>query len=157
MGRPPSRITLNTTASGAGVEDTVEGFPLLVRLDSANFPWEGADGRGRDVRFADTLGNNLHFEIERWDSTARRAEIWVRMPVVNGNSQGQALTLYWGNDSAASYSSGPEVFPRAEGYRGVWHLQENAGRTANGFRDATFNNNHGTGSSALPACSSARW
>lgn len=143
------KIALNTTASGADLPDTVRGFPLLVRLDSANFPFAGAGPRGQDVRFADALGNNLHFEIERWDSAARRAEIWVRLPAVHGNSDTQTLTLYWNNPEAAAYSSGVEVFPRAEGFRGVWHLAENGGSADNGYRDASANNNHGTGR-ALP-------
>lgn len=140
------KIRLNTTDSGAGVTDTVAGFPLLVRLDSSNFPFAGADGAGRDIRFLDAHGNRLPFEIERWDSLARKAEIWVRMESVHGNSAAQAITMFWGNPSAEAFASGAaDVFPRSEGYRGVWHLAENPGSADNGYRDASANANHGIG------------
>jgi hypothetical protein len=132
-------------AASVGAEEAVHGFPLLVRLTAENFPFEGADGKGRDIRFADALDNNLHFEIESWDSAGRKADLWVRIPTVTAGADSQSLTLYWGNPAAAAYSSGVEVFPRGEGFRGVWHLGEKAGNENNGFRDASANGNHGTG------------
>lgn len=148
------KISLNTTATGADVADSVAGFPLLVRLDSSNFPFAGADGNGRDIRFLDGQGNRLPFEIERWDSLGRKAEIWVRLETVHGNSASQLITMYWGNPAAEAFASGAaDVFPRTEGYRGVWHLSENPASADNGYRDASANANHGVGYN-LPAARS---
>lgn len=122
---PRSRLlTLFTTPQGAGVAGDVEGCPLLIRLDKARFDFSQARGEGQDLRFTDTAGLPLPFQIERWDSAGGSAEIWVRAGRIEGNRGGQALRMYWGNRSADPLSDGTRVFPGEDGFAGVWHLSE---------------------------------
>ncbi len=121
------RLYLNTTAAGANVPGSVDDFPVLVRLDASNFNF--AESNGNDIRFSDAQGKRLRYEIERWDSEAGRAEIWVRVDRVQGNANAQFLTLHWGVPKAESFSDGRQVFNAGTGFAGVWHLGEYAADT----------------------------
>jgi hypothetical protein len=88
------RLYLNTTSAGAGVAGNVDDFPVLVRLTADDFDFSRTSGA--DIRFSDMKGKRLRFEVERWDSAAARAEIWVRVDRVQGNSSSQFITLHWG-------------------------------------------------------------
>lgn len=113
---PQSRnIHLNTAATG--LLDSLADYPLLVRLHAGNFDFGATSGR--DIRFSDEEGRHLAYEVDRWDSAGRRAEIWVKLPVVRGNSRDQFITLYWGNPGAPDFSNGRSVFGA---YAGVWHM-----------------------------------
>ncbi|MDB5102725.1 MAG: putative protein of unknown function acetylesterase [Fibrobacteres bacterium] len=148
-----AKVEINTSASGADVAEDLYDFPLLVRLDASNFDFSQAEGRGRDIRFAGSAGQHLHYDIERWDSLERKAEIWVRVDTVHASNATQSLTLYWGNPLAAFYTGGTQVFAASEGFRGVWHLGEEGSSTPNGFRDASGHGNHGTGQGISPVSS----
>src|SRR5690606_5317530 len=140
-----TQIFFNTTSTGANVPGNVTAFPMLVRLDSNNFLFAQAQSDGRDIRFADPDGTNLSYQIERWDVATRKAEIWVKVPQVDGNSSADFIRMYWGNSSATALSDGMAVFGTADGYQAVWHLsEETAGTgTADLYKDATSNLNHG--------------
>lgn len=141
-----ARLTVNTTPGGADVSGDVTRFPLLVRLDSGNFDFAKAKADGRDLRFSDSSGTRaLPYEIERWDSAGRRAEVWVRLDQVKGNDATQHFRMHWGQDTAASASSGAAVFDTGTGHAGVWHLAEKGGTLEGGFKDATSRGQHGTG------------
>ena len=111
------RLTLNTTASGANVPGNADDFPVLVRLDKGNFDFSGS--RGNDIRFSDSKGKRLRYEIERWDSAGAMAEIWVRLDRVLGNSNAQFITLHWGVPGAEDFSDGRQVFTAEAGFAGV--------------------------------------
>lgn len=135
-------LTINTSASGgANVAGTVTNFPLLVRLTNAsaatgaNLLTEAMAG-GADVRFTDSTGMNpLSYQIESWTSTS--AAIWVKVPAVAGNASTR-IRMYWGKSGSTSLSSAAAVFDTADGYTGVWHLNE-AGGSAVTVADATVN------------------
>ncbi len=116
----------NTTASGAAIAGDVSDFPVLIRLDSSNFPFGEARSDGGDLRFAGPDGNVLALELERWDAAARRAEIWVRVPLIKAGRDEDFIRLYWGNPAAAPASSPHNVFDTALGFSGVWHLNGKA-------------------------------
>lgn len=118
------RLTLNTTATGANVAGNADDFPVLVRLHAGNFDFSAS--RGNDIRFSDMKGKRLRYAIERWDSAAALAEIWVRVDRVVGNSNAQFLTLHWGVPGAEDFSDGRQVFTAEAGFAGVWHLSESA-------------------------------
>jgi hypothetical protein len=130
------KLSLNTTASGAQVTGTVENFPVLVRLSAANFNFGQAHGSGSDIRFTKPNGTSLPYEIERWDSLGRNAEIWIKVDTIYGNDSTHFITMYWGNPNAASGSSSSAVFDTADGNVGVWHLGP-------GLDDATPNADNG--------------
>lgn len=130
------RLYLNTTASGADVPGGADDFPVLVRLDQGNFDF--SQSRGADVRFADAKGKRLRYEVERWDSAAAVAELWVRVDRVAGNSNAQYLTMHWGLAGAQQIADSRQVFGADAGFAGVWHLGEDAADTvtADLYKDA---------------------
>lgn len=122
-------IRFNTKASGANVAGTVTNFPVLIRLTPAEAAvFTGAKAGGADIRFAKSNDTVLPYQIERWDATAQRAEIWVKLDTVRGNDSTQSIKMYWGNSGATSQSNGRAVFDTALGYAGVWHLGDSTGR-----------------------------
>jgi hypothetical protein len=116
-------IYYDTSPDGAGVPGDVAGFPVLVRLDSAGFPFSEARGDGRDLRFSKPDGTPLPFAIDVYDSAARTAAVWVLADTVKGNHKGPLLRMYWGNASAAAPGDSGKVFARANGFAAVWHLR----------------------------------
>ncbi|MDB5047991.1 MAG: hypothetical protein JWO30_1062 [Fibrobacteres bacterium] len=112
----------NTSPDGAYVTTVVNRFPLLVRLNAGNFSFSEAQGKGQDIRFADPAGKHLPYQIERWDSTAAAAEVWVLMDSIRANTIDQSLRMLWGKADAADSSNGAAVFDSADGFVGVWHL-----------------------------------
>jgi hypothetical protein len=124
-----ARIVLNTTASGADVTDNVTEFPVLVRLDSSCFDFSQAKGEGEDIRFYKSSYSEVPFEIEDWDSSAKSATIWIKPDTVYGNSNNQYFIMMWGNPYASTRSSSTSAFDTADGFAGVWHLDESGGTT----------------------------
>jgi hypothetical protein len=131
-------LTVNTTAGGANTSGNVRGFPLLVRLTSAQADvFAQAKAGGADLRFTKDNGTTrLSHEIEQWDSAGQSASIWVRLDTAYANNSTQSLRVYWGRPAAADSSQGAGVFRTSENYQGVWHLA--------GMNDATVNANNGT-------------
>jgi hypothetical protein len=144
-----TRIYFNTTLSGANVSGAVVNFPVLIRLTDSTFNFDQARSDGADVRFYKPSGAALLYEIERWDSFNKRAEIWVKMDTVLGNTAEHYVNMYWGNSSALSESNSAAVFDTGNGYRGVWHLDENAGGGANSLVDQTAWSYNGTPHGAM--------
>ena len=135
------RLFLNTSQSGASVTENVTGFPVLVRLHGTNFDFTQARSDGGDIRFARLDGTELPYEIERWDPTAAVAELWVRIDTIFGNSNSQYITIFWGNPTAKAKTGAGEVFDTADGFQGVWHMNEPGAASC---LDATVNRYDGT-------------
>lgn len=139
------RIFFNTWTDGAAVAGAVTDFPMLVRLDTAIFNFGEAAVGGADLRFADVDGVTiLPHSIERWDAAAGKAEIWVKVPKVDGGSKTDFIRMYWGVPAAVDNQKPESVFDTADGFAGVWHLDRGAsGRTATpAYGDQTWNRNH---------------
>lgn len=115
-------IYYNTAADGAGVSGSVLSFPVLVRLTAPDFPFAQALGNGQDLRFGKPDGTALPFEIDRYDSAAGLADVWVLADTVKGNSKGALMKVYWGKPAAPAASAPGQVFSRANGFAAVWHL-----------------------------------
>ena len=116
-------VWLLTDADGANLpaSASLENFPVLLRLTRESFPFDQAQSHGEDFRVFGSDGAPLAYEIERWDARAGAAEVWVRVPRIQGASR-QPLTLRWGNPSARSASDAAAVFNPGNGYAKVWHL-----------------------------------
>jgi Concanavalin A-like lectin/glucanases superfamily/Domain of unknown function (DUF2341)/Carboxypeptidase regulatory-like domain len=121
-------VRINTTASGGDINENLTFFPLLIRLNAANFDFGKAKPNGEDVRFSKENGKQLFYEIERWDFQNKQAEIWVLMDTVYSNNSSQSFYLHSGNLNAQDQSSGADVFGKNK-FAGVWHLNENAPET----------------------------
>jgi hypothetical protein len=126
-----------TTSDGADLPEAavVKNFPLLVRLHSDWFDFRQANPGGDDIRFANSDGKPLVYQIEQWNPISGTASIWVRVPVIKGNTK-QEIKLYWGNPAAKSESNGREVFDASNGYLTVLHMDE-ATRDETGTINAT--------------------
>ena len=135
------RHYLNTTASGAQVNGSVERFPVLIRLTKKNFNFSEAGANGEDIRFRKSDDTPMPYEIERWDPVTELAEVWVTVDTIYGNSAGHFFFMYWGNTDAKDSANGASVFDTAAGFAGVWHLGLPAGLIV---PDATANGNYGT-------------
>lgn len=123
---------LNTTSTGAAIAGEVADFPVLIRLDGASFPFAEAKGDGGDIRFSDPGGRELPLEIERWDAAAKRAEIWVKVPLIKPGTDTGFIRMHWGNVAAVPVSDGKAVFDTGRGFAGVWHLGGIGARNAAG-------------------------
>ena len=118
------RITVNTSATGADVNTDVTAFPVLVRLNSANFDFRYARKDGADLRFVNGNGAYLPYAVQDWDSAGATASVWVRLDTVYHADAIQNFLLFSGNSDSASLSNGPAVFSGADGYNGLWHLDD---------------------------------
>ena len=118
-------LTLNTTVSGASVTaGAAAKVPVLVRLNSNHRTiFQNALAGGADIRFANSTGTHLPYQIERWStiSTDTSAAIWVLADNVAANDL-TTIRMYWGNGSVTSRSNGSAVFDFGNSFRGVWHL-----------------------------------
>ncbi len=116
-------IWLDTFPSGGDLPEStsVQDFPLLIRLHRDYFDFGQAKANGEDLRFSLGTGERLAYQIEQWDPSNGVANIWVRMPRIDGFSQ-QEVKLHWGNPDATSESNGKSVFNASNGYLSVWHM-----------------------------------
>jgi hypothetical protein len=139
-------LQFDTTASGAAVSGDVAGFPVPVALTAADFDFTQAKDNGSDVRFSETHSSApLAHSVEHWDRAAKSALLWVKVPVVKGNSKRQSILMHWGNLNAAAAAPPTPVFDAREGFVGVWHLDEEGSTAPDGYKDATASAAHGTG------------
>ncbi|MBN1758394.1 MAG: DUF2341 domain-containing protein [Chitinispirillaceae bacterium] len=134
------KIVLNTSASGADVQEDVTGFPVLIRFSEGTFDFSQAKNAGEDIRFTTRNGRLLPHEIEKWDGFGGSAAVWVKVDTIRGNDSTQWVVMYWGNPDAVDVSDGGAVFDTATGFQGVWHL---GGDAADSVTDVTDNGNHG--------------
>ncbi len=84
---------ITITASGYTGAETLENFPVLVRL-AANAPTGFSyDEATRDeIRFADALGNVIPHEIDVWNPDGT-SFVWVKLPTLAGTET--TFTLYY--------------------------------------------------------------
>jgi hypothetical protein len=142
------KIFFNTTSSGGGANTSTHltNHPVLIRLTASNFVFADAKSNGEDLRFDDPDGTVLSYQIERWDAGAQVAEIWVRVPQIDGNSSSDFIRMYWGNAAAADNSNSAATFRVADGFQGVYHFA-----SANALSDSTGNGNNGTNTGTAEA------
>ena len=97
-------MTLNTSSSGANVTTSQTNFPVLVRLTSKHLTvFQQAASGGTDIRFTDSSGTHLPYQIERWSFVPgdTSAAIWVAANSVAASGT-TTIKMYWGNGSATS-------------------------------------------------------
>jgi len=65
----------------------------------------------------------LNYEIEKW--TSNEAWIWVKVPLISGNSTSDYIWMYYGNNSAADSQNATGVW--GSSYKMVQHMKETSG------------------------------
>ena len=129
-----SQITLSgNTFSGA---TTLTNFPILLKLNSGNIDYSQTQNGGQDLRFFDSSGNSLDYQVESWNE-AGNSYVWVNVPTVDTTGT-QAISMYYGNATAAAGQDATAVWNSS--YSAVYHLND-SGTTID---DSTSNANGGT-------------
>ncbi|WP_413626247.1 DUF2341 domain-containing protein [Luteibacter sp. Lutesp34] len=139
-------ITVDTTAKGGNVTTAAGRVPLLVRLHSGNFTFDGVSESGADVRFvASDDKTALNYQIESFDPVLGVALVWVDVPQLAADSQ-QQMWMYYGNPKAQGGEKAGAVFDAD--YAAVYHFEEAAGTPP---QDATAYANNAVGNDILTA------
>lgn len=129
-------ITIDAGPQGGALGGDAGRMPILLRLHTGNFSFQGVSETGADLRFV--AGDDktvLNYQIEQFDPLLGIALIWVDVPAVSAGTP-QKLWLYYGNPKAPAASNGQRAFD--PDYTLVYHFAE-AGTPA---RDATAYGNH---------------
>lgn len=148
------QILLNTTSSGANVNGDVTHFPVLIRLNTSNFEFSQTQNGGADIRFTKPDNISLKYEIERWDSENKHAEIWVNADTVHGNNNSQYINMYWGNPDAADSSNSQAVFDTTNKFIAVWHMNEDPSTGTAPIKDRTVNAHNSMSFGSMTAANS---
>ena len=131
------QITIDTTPEGAPISETLGRTPMLVRLHTGNFTFDGVDEAGADIRFVSSDDQTvLNHQIESFDPLMGMAQIWVDVPLVE-QGQAQDIWMYYGNPEAPATSNGQLTFDAD--YTLVYHFDRAASAPP---RDTTAYGNH---------------
>ncbi|MCB0343256.1 MAG: DUF2341 domain-containing protein [Bdellovibrionales bacterium] len=132
------RLTFDNSAQSENLND----FPVMVKLNSGRIDYLNTKDAGEDVRFYDSSGTPLSFEIESW-SESGDSIIWVKVPLVAAGSNTDYIWMFYGADESVS-ASNPALVWNAD-IASVFHFSG----TGN---DSTANAKHAT--SVAPSYSS---
>jgi hypothetical protein len=134
------KIGFNTSATGADIVSDLFDIAVLLRLNRDNFDFSEAGASGADLLFTTADNREIVHEIEKWDPVSSKAEIWLRIDTLQGNSKDQFIFMYWGNPRIPHNKTKERVFDTAAGFQGVWHLGEDEKDT---IKDVTANRYYG--------------
>ncbi|HEY9130502.1 MAG TPA: DUF2341 domain-containing protein [Dyella sp.] len=130
-------ITLDSGPKGGNLAQAPGRVPLLIRLHSGNFQFDGVAQNGSDLRFIASDGKTpLNYQIESFDPVLGVAQIWLDVTDLPAGGQ-QTVWMYYGNSKAPAQSNGAATFD--PDYSLVYHFDDNAGAPP---RDATAYNNN---------------
>jgi hypothetical protein len=133
------RLWINNTWLG---EDLVD-FPVLVSLSGDCFNFSKAKSNGDDIRFTDSDGITLlNYETETWNSTSRRADLWVSIPLIRRTGTTEYIYMYYGNAEARDAQNAEKVW--GNNYIMVNHFGGNESViSTDSVIDSTSHNNNG--------------
>lgn len=131
------QVSIDTTPQAAAITDNVGRVPLLVRLHTGNFIFDGVSENGADIRFVAADDKTvLNHQIESFDPLLGMALVWVDVPEVAGG-QRQDIWMYYGNQAAPATTNGQLTFD--PNYTLAYHFNGPAEAPA---RDTTAYGNH---------------
>ena len=107
------------TFDNSARSEALVDFPVLIELNSANFDYSRVQPQGQDLRFVDTNGALLNYEIESWNP-AGSSYVWVRVPQIDANSAIDFIWMYYGNASASAGQNPAGVWSST--YDAVYHF-----------------------------------
>lgn len=132
------KITFDNTQTKLGVTpEALVNFPFLVKLENGvNIDYSKTNNDGSDIRFIDSDGTALSYEIEEWNESGA-SYVWVKVPQIDeGNTD--HIFVYYGNPTATDASESTNVWN--SDFLAVWHLKEPSGNVL----DSTSNSKNGT-------------
>jgi len=131
------QITVDSTPQGLPLGGSAARTPLLVRLHTGNFTFDGIGEKGADIRFVAADDQTvLHHQLEAFDPLLGMALVWVDVPEV-ADGQRQDIWMYYGNQKAPASGNGQLSFD--PNYTLVYHFDGAAGAPP---RDTTAYSNH---------------
>ncbi|WP_372871343.1 DUF2341 domain-containing protein [Paenalcaligenes niemegkensis] len=131
------QISIDTTTEGAAIAENIGRTPMLVRLHTGNFAFDGVNENGSDIRFV--TGDDttvLNHQIESFDPLMGMALIWVDVTDIAAD-QRQDIWMYYGNEAAPATGNGQLTFD--PNYILTYHFDGAAGAPP---RDTTAYSNH---------------
>ncbi|GGY04394.1 DUF2341 domain-containing protein [Paludibacterium paludis] len=138
-------ISIDTTPKGGNISEPVGRAPVLVRLHTGNFAFDGATENGSDLRFVAADGKTvLNHQIETFNPTLGIATVWVDVPEIKPGAR-QDIWMYYGNKSAPGAANGQTVFD--PNYTLIYHF---GGAADAAPRDTTAFANHAQKAAGAP-------
>lgn len=130
-------ITIDASAKGANLAESAGRVPLLIRLHSGNFQFDGLADNGADIRFVAADDKTpLNYHVEQYDPVLGVALIWVDIPKMPAGAA-ESIWMYYGNKKAPDGSKPAETFDAD--YTLVYHFNGAAGAPP---KDLTAYGNH---------------
>ncbi len=125
-------ITIDTSPKGANLTDDSGRVPLLIRLHSGNFQFDGLQDSGADIRFVSADDKTpLNYHVEQYDPVLGVALVWVDIPKFPVGAA-ESIWMYYGNKKAPDSSKPAATFD--PNYTAVFHFNDASGTPA---KDAT--------------------
>ena len=117
------QVSLDATATGADIQETVSDVPILIRLHAGNFAFfsELAE-QGRDIRFLKDDKTPLSYQIEAVDTLSEIGLVWMRLPQVRGGVADDKFWLYYGNQKAVDASDAKGLYDTPQSL--VYHFKD---------------------------------
>ena len=115
-------VTIDAGPQGGAIGGDAGRTPVLLRLHTGNFTFEGVSESGADLRFV--AGDDktvLNHQIEQFDPLLGIALVWVDVPAVSAGSP-QQIWMYYGNPKAPASGNGQRSFD--PDYTLVYHFAE---------------------------------
>ena len=140
-------VTVDAGPKAGAVGGDPGRIPVLLRLHSGNFNFEGVSDNGAYLRFV--AGDDktvLNHQIEQFNPLLGIALIWVDVPALTAGTP-QQLWMYYGNPKAPASGNGQRTFD--PDYSLVYHFAEPGVPS----RDSTAYGNHAQ--TAVPALDGA--
>ncbi|UXH77416.1 DUF2341 domain-containing protein [Roseateles amylovorans] len=129
-------ITLDAGPQGAALGGDSGRTPVLLRLHTGNFSFQGVSETGADLRFVAADDKTvLNHQIEQFDPLLGMALVWVDVPTLSAGAP-QKIWMYYGNAKAPASGNGQRSFD--PDYTLVYHFAE----TGVPARDTTAYGNH---------------
>lgn len=117
-----SKITINATN-----ETPLVNFPMLIKIKDGTpegFEYKYAKADGSDIRFLDSEGNLMPFEVESWNPGGE-SQFWVKVPQYY---KGASVTMCWGELVDKTPPPVPAFvtteFWSTNEFFGVWHMDD---------------------------------
>ena len=117
-------VTIDGGPQAGAIGSDAGRVPVLVRLHTGHFKFEGVSETGADLRFVAADDKTvLNHQIEQFDPLLGMALIWVDVPNVSAGTP-QKLWMYYGNPKAPASGNGQRTFD--PDYTLVYHFAEGA-------------------------------